>query len=50
LSVDVELWRKYFYTGTITPDIKPESRTKAFARAWKRLKDLDLIGIWSGRV
>jgi hypothetical protein len=25
LSVDVELWRKYFHNETIAPDIKPES-------------------------
>jgi putative DNA primase/helicase len=50
LSVDVELWRKYFHNGTIAPDIKPESRDKAFSRAWKKLKTLELIGIWNGRV
>jgi AAA domain len=50
MSVDVELWRKYFHNGTIRPDIKDTSLDKAFTRAWKALKDLDLIGVWNGRV
>jgi hypothetical protein len=50
MSVDVELWRKYFYNGSITPDTKSDSQRKAFDRASDKLQDLGIIGVWGTRV
>jgi hypothetical protein len=50
LTVPVSLWRQYCCTGTIADSDDPDSRSKAFRRAAKRLQELGLIGIWEDLV
>jgi hypothetical protein len=52
-SVDVRLWRQYFYNRTVGEDIEDKKRNtkeKAFKRAVDRLQELKMIGIWNDRV
>jgi hypothetical protein len=51
-SVDVRLWQKMFDNATIKtdgPGHHPDTQRKAWERAWKKLRDLKIIGIWNER-
>jgi hypothetical protein len=47
----VSLWREHFYNVYPGgPDIKPDTKSKAFVRAFLRLHELHLIGVWQDSV
>jgi hypothetical protein len=49
-TCDVGLWRSFCYAGTIAETDKPDTKQKAFVRAFRQLKRLGLIGIWNDHV
>lgn len=48
--VGVEVWRRYFYTGTASDDQTPESRKKAFQRLRDALQAAHAIELWADEV
>ena len=49
-TCSVETWRSYCYSGTVTDSDNPDSKQKAFVRAFKTLQGAGLIGVWNDQV
>ena len=44
------LWRSYCDKGSLTNSDNTDTKSKTFVRAYKRLQELGVIGVWDGLV